>query len=97
MTAGVFSTDTITGKIDVENIGIRCPYCQSLSNRVVDSRPSVCGGKGSIRRHRKCETCNERWVTVEITEGQIRSMRGDLKRAVVADIIDGLKAGVNDG
>ncbi|OUM86748.1 MAG: transcriptional regulator NrdR [Bacillus thermozeamaize] len=45
---------------------MRCPYCQHMGTRVLDSRP-VNDGK-SIRRRRECEQCNRRFTTFEMVE-----------------------------
>ncbi len=42
---------------------MRCPYCSSLSNRVIDSRLSKEGDE--IRRRRLCNDCNRRFTTYE--------------------------------
>ncbi len=42
---------------------MRCPYCASLSNRVVDSRLSKEGDE--IRRRRLCDDCHRRFTTYE--------------------------------
>ena len=45
---------------------MRCPYCSSLENKVVDSR---LGKEGeSIRRRRECLTCEGRFTTYERVE-----------------------------
>lgn len=42
---------------------MRCPYCFSLDNRVLDSRTVEEGA--SIRRRRECEKCFKRFTTYE--------------------------------
>jgi transcriptional repressor NrdR len=42
---------------------MRCPYCSSLSNRVIDSRLSKEGDE--TRRRRVCDDCNRRFTTYE--------------------------------
>lgn len=42
---------------------MRCPYCSSLSNRVIDSRLSKEGNE--IRRRRVCDDCQRRFTTYE--------------------------------
>jgi transcriptional repressor NrdR len=42
---------------------MRCPYCASLSNRVIDSRLSKEGNE--IRRRRVCDDCHRRFTTYE--------------------------------
>lgn len=49
---------------------MRCPYCGSNNDRVVDSRASE-GGR-AIRRRRQCNACRERFTTYEHVEQQRR-------------------------
>ncbi len=42
---------------------MRCPFCSSLSNRVIDSRLSKEGDE--IRRRRVCNDCERRFTTYE--------------------------------
>lgn len=42
---------------------MRCPYCDSLEDKVVDSRMGEEGR--AIRRRRECLTCNRRFTTYE--------------------------------
>lgn len=51
---------------------MHCPFCQSTSTRVCDSRP-VEGGS-AIRRRRECETCERRFTTFERLEKTRRLM-----------------------
>lgn len=45
---------------------MKCPYCGSKQNRVIDSRESK-GGE-SIRRRRECEDCQKRFTSYERVE-----------------------------
>jgi transcriptional repressor NrdR len=45
---------------------MRCPYCSSLENKVVDSRMGKEGE--AIRRRRECLTCEGRFTTYERVE-----------------------------
>jgi transcriptional repressor NrdR len=45
---------------------VRCPFCGSDDDRVVDSRPSEDGA--TIRRRRACATCGRRFTTFERVE-----------------------------
>lgn len=42
---------------------MKCPFCTSASNRVVDKRDVV--GVGEIRRRRECLKCSKRFTTYE--------------------------------
>lgn len=45
---------------------MRCPWCQSLDDKVVDSRLAEDGG--AIRRRRECLSCSRRFTTYERLE-----------------------------
>jgi transcriptional repressor NrdR len=45
---------------------MRCPFCQALEDRVVDSRTSQEGR--AIRRRRECLACSRRFTTYEYVE-----------------------------
>lgn len=45
---------------------MRCPYCQELESKVIDSRSIEDGA--SIRRRRECINCNRRFTTYERVE-----------------------------
>ncbi|KUG02717.1 ribonucleotide reductase transcriptional regulator nrdr [hydrocarbon metagenome] len=45
---------------------MRCPYCNEMESRVVDSRASEDGT--SIRRRRECNLCKRRFTTYERLE-----------------------------
>ncbi len=45
---------------------MKCPFCGSLENRVINSR--LTSDETSIRRRRECDKCNERFTTFEYVE-----------------------------
>jgi len=45
---------------------LKCPFCSSLEDKVVDSRSSKTGD--AIRRRRECLGCGRRYTTFERTE-----------------------------
>ena len=45
---------------------MKCPYCNQLDTRVIDSRPAEDGN--SIRRRRSCDSCGKRFTTYEKVE-----------------------------
>jgi len=45
---------------------MRCPYCGSTEDRVIDSRPSR--DERSVRRRRECVGCGKRFTTYEYVE-----------------------------
>jgi transcriptional repressor NrdR len=46
---------------------MRCPWCASDDDRVVDSRPA--DGGAATRRRRECGSCGRRFTTFERVEG----------------------------
>lgn len=49
---------------------MRCPYCNSTDNKVIDSRSADSGE--SIRRRRECLKCSRRFTTREHVEERAR-------------------------
>ena len=45
---------------------VRCPFCTTLDNRVIDSRLSAAGEV--TRRRRECDGCHRRYTTYERVE-----------------------------
>lgn len=45
---------------------MRCPYCKSVEDKVVDSRPA--DEDAAIRRRRECTSCGRRFTTFERAE-----------------------------
>ncbi|MBI1784838.1 transcriptional repressor NrdR [Candidatus Sumerlaeota bacterium] len=45
---------------------MKCPFCGSLDNHVINSR--LTSDETSIRRRRECDKCNERFTTFEYVE-----------------------------
>ena len=45
---------------------MKCPFCQNLDNKVIDSRMS--NESDHIRRRRECEKCSRRFTTYERVE-----------------------------
>lgn len=41
---------------------MRCPYCQHEDSKVLDTTRDA---RGIVRRRRLCETCNQRFTTIE--------------------------------
>lgn len=48
---------------------MKCPYCDNLDTKVIDSRPTEEGH--AIRRRRGCEKCGKRFTTYEKVEETI--------------------------
>ena len=48
---------------------MKCPFCDNLDTKVIDSRPKEDGH--AIRRRRECEVCGKRFTTYEKVEETI--------------------------
>ncbi|HEX9601390.1 MAG TPA: transcriptional regulator NrdR [Mariniflexile sp.] len=48
---------------------MKCPYCDSESHSVLESRTSDDGINASVRRRRECDKCGKRFTTYERIEG----------------------------
>ena len=58
---------------------MRCPYCEGIEDRVVDSRSSKEGT--AIRRRRECLSCGRRFTTYEYIEDiPLTVMKSDGRR-----------------
>ena len=58
---------------------MRCPFCGTHNDRVVDSRASADGA--SIRRRRECKACRKRYTTYEqIEQIPLRVVKKDGRR-----------------
>jgi len=62
---------------------MRCPFCRSDNDRVIDSRAGDNGG--SIRRRRECLACRRRFTTYERIERQLLTV---VKKGGVRDPFD---------
>ncbi len=45
---------------------MKCPYCNNVDTKVIDSRPAEDGN--TIRRRRSCDECGKRFTTYEKVE-----------------------------
>lgn len=45
---------------------MKCPYCENIDTKVIDSRPTEEGH--AIRRRRECDMCKKRFTTYEKVE-----------------------------
>lgn len=50
----------------LRSVVVRCPWCSTLDDKVVDSRTADVGA--AIRRRRECLSCHRRFTTFERTE-----------------------------
>lgn len=58
---------------------MRCPFCHSDNDKVLDSRSAQSGYR--VRRKRLCQKCGRRFVTMEqIEELNVRVVKGDETR-----------------
>ncbi len=53
---------------------MRCPYCASADTRVIDSRLGDNGD--AVRRRRECQSCSERFSTLEQVVLQMPQLEG---------------------
>jgi transcriptional repressor NrdR len=70
---------------------VHCPYCDSSSTRVVDSRLTEPGD--AVRRRRQCESCEERFTTYERAEAEpvtVRKRNGKRERFDRQKLLRGL-------
>ena len=56
----------LSEKGDKKGDCVKCPFCQSVDNKVLDSR--LTPDSDSIRRRRECNECSKRFTTYERTE-----------------------------
>ena len=71
---------------------MKCPYCHSTENKVIDSRESQDGAV--IRRRRHCETCDRRFTTYERVEENLPMVvkkDGGREEYVRAKVLRGIK------
>jgi transcriptional repressor NrdR len=71
---------------------LRCPYCDALEDKVVDSRTADEGR--AIRRRRECLECGRRYTTFERAEDVpiVVIKRGDIEEPFERDkIVEGLR------
>ena len=60
---------------------MRCPYCKTENDKVIDSR--IANEGTAIRRRRECEACGRRYTTYErIEEVPLFVIKKDLRREV---------------
>jgi transcriptional repressor NrdR len=62
---------------------VRCPYCQAMEDKVVDSR--MADGGAATRRRRECLVCGRRYTTFERVEELILVV---VKRSGVRETFD---------
>ena len=66
---------------------VRCPYCQTPDDKVVDSRPSDDGA--AIRRRRECLACGRRFTTYErLEELPLMVVKRGIQRAATHRPVD---------
>ncbi len=71
---------------------MRCPFCGSLDNKVIDSRPSK--DERSIRRRRHCNQCDRRFTTREAVERlgmQVKKRDGSLEEYDRNKLLNGIR------
>jgi len=71
---------------------VRCPYCQSMYDKVIDSR--MAEGGSATRRRRECLACGRRYTTFERVEEAhlvVVKRSGDREPFERAKILDGIR------
>jgi transcriptional repressor NrdR len=71
---------------------VRCPYCQSMDDKVIDSR--MADGGAATRRRRECLACGRRYTTFErVEELQLFVVKrsGSREPFERAKILDGIR------
>ena len=71
---------------------VRCPYCQSMDDKVIDSR--MADGGSATRRRRECLACGRRYTTFErVEELQLFVVKrsGSREPFERAKIVDGIR------
>lgn len=65
-------------------IKMKCPYCDNIDTKVIDSRPTEDGH--AIRRRRGCDKCGRRFTTYEkVEESILMVIKSDGKRREAFD------------
>ncbi len=70
---------------------MKCPYCEKISDRVVDSRESREGD--TIRRRRECLDCGRRFTTYEVVDivpAMVIKKDGRRETFIRQKVLDGL-------
>lgn len=67
--------------------GVKCPKCGGEMLAVVESRPAVVVGVGTIRRRRSCAECGDRMTTFEISEHRLLTMKTDIAKAMTESLM----------
>ncbi|MBR5740204.1 MAG: transcriptional repressor NrdR [Firmicutes bacterium] len=63
---------------------MKCPYCDNIDTKVIDSRPTEDGH--AIRRRRGCDKCGRRFTTYEkVEESILMVIKSDGKRREAFD------------
>ena len=63
---------------------MKCPYCDNIDTKVIDSRPTEEGH--AIRRRRGCDACGRRFTTYEkVEESILMVIKSDGKRREAFD------------
>jgi transcriptional repressor NrdR len=80
------------GNADRYRGSVRCPYCQSMDDKVIDSR--MADGGSATRRRRECLACGRRYTTFErVEEVQVIVVKrsGNREPFDRAKILDGIR------
>ena len=64
---------------------MRCPFCQNIDTKVIDTRESAHGN--SIRRRRVCLQCGRRFTTIELLNYLSSKIMGKLSHSAVTKLL----------
>jgi len=68
---------------------MRCPFCQNIDTKVIDTRESAHGN--SIRRRRVCLQCGRRFTTIESTQLLVLKNNGEVEPFSRDKVINGVR------
>jgi len=57
---------------------MKCPFCDNLEDKVLESRESDDGM--AVRRRRECLACRERFTSYERIEERLQKLGADIRR-----------------
>ena len=81
-----------SANVDRYRGSVRCPYCQSMDDKVIDSR--MADGGSATRRRRECLACGRRYTTFERVEELalvVVKRSGNREPFERAKILDGIR------
>lgn len=68
-----------------------CPECGHSTSKITDSRPTKFAGEMTVKRRRKCLSCEERFTTYEVSESILRTFRQRVTEENIVSILEALE------